>query len=144
MPCSCMATCHFGVQHGKKRQLLSTCQGTHSSSTKVVENHVDPSCPLDEGATMHCSCCHSFRTAAALSWYLAVTSLLDPCHMIISASSVLQTGLPMTGLAVAGAQYKLSAQDRQLLQQQYLPWALRAGSKCTDLMTPYYEKHFKV
>ncbi|KAG2490359.1 hypothetical protein HYH03_011161 [Edaphochlamys debaryana] len=53
-----------------------------------------------------------------------------------------QTGLPMTGLAVVGAQYKLSPQDRELLQKHYLPWALRAGGRCHDLMSIYYEEHF--
>ncbi len=50
----------------------------------------------------------------------------------------------MTGLAVLGAQYRLPATDRELLQRHYLPWALRAGSRCADLMCIYYEKHFEV
>lgn len=55
-----------------------------------------------------------------------------------------QTGVPMTGLAVLGAQFRLKAEDRALLQSQYLPWALRAGSQCKDLMSVYYERHFEV
>lgn len=55
-----------------------------------------------------------------------------------------QTGLPMTGLAVLGAQYRLQPDDRVVLQRHYLPWALRAGSRCGDLMSIYYERHFEV
>jgi ubiquinone biosynthesis protein COQ4 len=54
----------------------------------------------------------------------------------------LQTGLPMAGMAVAGAQFKLSTEDRQLLWQQYMPWAAQTGLRCADLMSIYYEKHF--
>jgi len=54
-----------------------------------------------------------------------------------------QTGLPMAGMAVAGAQFKLSAEDRQLLWQAYLPWATQTGLRCADLMCIYYEKHFE-
>ncbi len=56
----------------------------------------------------------------------------------------LQTGMPMTGLAVVGAQYRLSTEDRRLLQAQYIPWAYRAGARCSDLMNVYYERHFEV
>jgi hypothetical protein len=50
----------------------------------------------------------------------------------------------MTGLAVAGAQFRLKPQDRLVLQQRFLPWALRAGNNCHDLMTIYYEHHLEV
>lgn len=50
----------------------------------------------------------------------------------------------MTALAVAAAQWRLPADDRMLLQQSYLPWALRAGTRCADLMCLYYERHFEV
>jgi len=55
-----------------------------------------------------------------------------------------QTGMPMTGLAVMGAQFRLAPHDRVLLQQQFLPWALRAGNNCHDLMSIYYEHHLQV
>lgn len=54
----------------------------------------------------------------------------------------MQTGLPMTALSVLGAQWRLKAEDRAALTTQYLPWAFHAGSRCPDLMTLYYEKHF--
>lgn len=43
----------------------------------------------------------------------------------------MQTGVPMTGLAVAGAQFRLKPEDRALLNSRYLPWwGLRAkGSR---------------
>jgi ubiquinone biosynthesis protein COQ4 len=49
----------------------------------------------------------------------------------------------MAGMAVAGAQFKLSTADRQLLWQQYMPWATQTGLRCADLMCIYYEKHFE-
>lgn len=64
--------------------------------------------------------------------YLNTVPLLSP----------LQTGLPMTAMAVVGAQFKLSSTDRQLLQSVYLPWALRAGLRSADLMCIRYEDHF--
>jgi ubiquinone biosynthesis protein COQ4 len=48
----------------------------------------------------------------------------------------------MAGMAVAGAQFKLSAADRSLLWQAYLPWAAQTGLRCADLMCIYYEHHF--
>jgi ubiquinone biosynthesis protein COQ4 len=56
----------------------------------------------------------------------------------------MQTGVPMTGLAVLGAQWRLPAEDRALLNAQFLPWAARAGSQCKDLMCIYYERHLQV
>lgn len=50
----------------------------------------------------------------------------------------------MTGLAVLGAQYKLRAHDREELQLVHFPWALRAGTRCQDLTSIYYEKHLEV
>jgi ubiquinone biosynthesis protein Coq4 len=50
----------------------------------------------------------------------------------------------MTAMAVAGAQWRLPASDRRMLTTQYLPWAVRAGSRCSDLMCIYYENHLEV
>ena len=50
----------------------------------------------------------------------------------------------MTGLAVAGAQWRLSPEDRSTLQRVYLPWAWRAGTKARDLMAVYYEEYLEV
>jgi hypothetical protein len=56
----------------------------------------------------------------------------------------LQTGLPMTGLAVLAGEWRLKPEDRAVLNQVYLPWALRAGVWSADLMCLYYEKHLEV
>lgn len=75
--------------------------------------------------------------------------VLFDCHtnvfgeLALKGLEFVQTGLPMTGLAVLGAQYRLGPSDRELLQRHYLPWALRAGSRARDLMCCYYEKHFE-
>ena len=55
-----------------------------------------------------------------------------------------QTGVPMTGQAVAGAQWRLTPEERGRLYRMYLPWAWRAGSKAKDLMTIFYEEHLEV
>ncbi|KXZ41294.1 hypothetical protein GPECTOR_572g612 [Gonium pectorale] len=75
--------------------------------------------------------------------------VLFDCHtnvfgeLALKGLEFVQTGLPMTGLAVLGAQYRLPPADRELLQRHYLPWALRAGNRCEDLMSIYYERHFE-
>ncbi|GLI59355.1 hypothetical protein VaNZ11_001220 [Volvox africanus] len=75
--------------------------------------------------------------------------VLFGCHtnvfgeLALKGLEFVQTGLPMTGLAVLGAQYRLNPADRELLQRHYLPWALRAGSRSSDLMCIYYEQHFE-
>ena len=52
-------------------------------------------------------------------------------------------GLPMAVLSVAGGHLRLPRQQRTLLAQTYLPWALRAGSQCEPLMAIHYEAHFQ-
>lgn len=70
------------------------------------------------------------------------------CHtnvfgeLALKGVEFVQTGLPMTALSVVGAQWRLPAQDRALLQATYLPWAWRAGTECRDLVTIYYERHW--
>lgn len=60
------------------------------------------------------------------------------------SSSALQTGMPMTALSVLGGQFRLKAQTRAQLYQDFLPWAVRAGFRSADLMCLYYEKHLEV
>ena len=50
----------------------------------------------------------------------------------------------MSALSVAGASWRLSAAERAFLATSYLPWALEAGSRCADLMSLYYERHWHV
>lgn len=58
--------------------------------------------------------------------------------------SILQTGLPMTGLAVLAGEIRLAGPLRRELNTVFLPWALKAGSHAADLMCIYYEEHLEV
>lgn len=77
---------------------------------------------------------------------ISVMHCQPPCCASRPAQSrraLLQTGLPMTGLAVLAGEWRLKAEDRRLLNEQFLPWALHAGARAPDLMCIYYEKHFQ-
>ncbi|KAK9107764.1 hypothetical protein Syun_023775 [Stephania yunnanensis] len=50
--------------------------------------------------------------------------------------------LPMCLLSVVGGTSRFSAKQRSLFFQHYFPWATKAGMRCTDLMSIYYERHF--
>lgn len=52
--------------------------------------------------------------------------------------------MPMTALSLLGGQFRLKAQARSQLYQDFLPWAVRAGFRSADLMCLYYEQHFEV
>lgn len=60
----------------------------------------------------------------------------------LKAVECVQTGMPMTGMAVLAAEWRLDRERRRVLNSVYLPWAVRAGSQCADLMCLYYEEHF--
>lgn len=74
--------------------------------------------------------------------------VLFDCHTDVLGEAALkavefvQTGMPMTGMAVIAAEWRLDSERRRLLNTVYLPWAVRAGSRCVDLMCLYYEDHF--
>uniref|UniRef100_A0A0E0DN16 Coenzyme Q biosynthesis protein 4 homolog n=1 Tax=Oryza meridionalis TaxID=40149 RepID=A0A0E0DN16_9ORYZ len=53
-----------------------------------------------------------------------------------------QIFLPMCMLSVVGGSARFNEKQRTLFFQHYFPWASKAGLKCTDLMSVYYEKHF--
>ncbi|THU62406.1 hypothetical protein C4D60_Mb01t04810 [Musa balbisiana] len=53
-----------------------------------------------------------------------------------------QMFVPMCALSVVGGSSRFSRKQRALFFQHYLPWAVKAGVACTDLMSVYYEKHF--
>ena len=61
----------------------------------------------------------------------------------LKAVEFMQTGLPMTAMAVVAGESKMKAGDRKVMNTVYLPWAVRAGAQAADLMTIYYEKHFE-
>ncbi|KAL2922195.1 Ubiquinone biosynthesis protein COQ4-like protein mitochondrial [Bienertia sinuspersici] len=46
------------------------------------------------------------------------------------------------GSRVIGGSARFNSKQRSLFLEHYLPWALRAGMNCTDLMCVYYERHF--
>ncbi len=83
------------------------------------------------------TCRGSLAVAPQQAFCLAVN--LQSCFV-----AGLQTGMPMTALSVLGGQFRLKAQTRAELYQDFLPWALRAGFRSADLMCLYYEKHFEV
>jgi len=50
----------------------------------------------------------------------------------------------MAALSVVGAQWRLKPAERRLLWRHFMPWALRAGASCPDLLMLHYEAHFEV
>ena len=75
--------------------------------------------------------------------------VLFACHtnvfgeVALKAVEFMQTGLPMTALAVAAGEARLGAADRAVLNGTYLPWAVGAGARSADLMCIYYERHLE-
>jgi len=61
----------------------------------------------------------------------------------LKAVEFMQTGLPMTAMAVVAGEWRLSAEDRKTLNEVYLPWAAKAGASAADMMTLFYEHHFE-
>jgi len=55
---------------------------------------------------------------------------------------LIQTGLPVCALSAVFGPLRLSQGDRILLQQKYLPWAIRTAQKSKPLMNVYYERYF--
>ncbi|PIA38836.1 hypothetical protein AQUCO_02700200v1 [Aquilegia coerulea] len=50
--------------------------------------------------------------------------------------------LPMCVLSVVGGTVRFNEKQRALFFQHYFPWATKAGLRCTDLISVYYERHF--
>lgn len=50
--------------------------------------------------------------------------------------------LPMCALSVVGGTARFNEKQRSLFFHHYFPWATRAGMRCTDLISVYYEQHF--
>jgi len=74
--------------------------------------------------------------------------VLFNCHTNVFGETALkavefvQTGIPMTAMAVAAGEYRMKPEDRAEMNKVFLPWAVRAGAQAADLMTIYYERHF--
>lgn len=73
--------------------------------------------------------------------------VLFDCHTdvlgeaALKAVEFMQTGMPMTGMAVIAAEWRLSRPKRKILNTVYLPWAVQAGAQAADLACLYYEEH---
>jgi ubiquinone biosynthesis protein COQ4 len=55
---------------------------------------------------------------------------------------LLQTGLPIAALSATVGSLRLSSQNRDVLINHYLPWAVRMSTQSADLMNVYYEEEF--
>lgn len=54
-----------------------------------------------------------------------------------------QTGLPIAALSSTVGALRLDSEERTLLFETYLPWAIRTSQNATScLMNVYYEKEF--
>lgn len=51
------------------------------------------------------------------------------------------TGLPVCAMGGLFGQLRLSGSELKTFHSTYLPWAMRAGSQCGDLMSFPYEQH---
>lgn len=63
-------------------------------------------------------------------------------ELSLKALEFVQTGLPVGALSLAAAVRLKPHQRRQLFAEQ-LPWALRAGRACPDLICLYYEEYLE-
>uniref|UniRef100_A0A803LW23 Ubiquinone biosynthesis protein COQ4 homolog, mitochondrial n=1 Tax=Chenopodium quinoa TaxID=63459 RepID=A0A803LW23_CHEQI len=64
------------------------------------------------------------------------TNLLGESALKVIESQ--QMHLPMCFMSVIGGSARFNSKQRSLFFEHYLPWALRAGRNCTDLMCIYY------
>jgi len=55
---------------------------------------------------------------------------------------VIQTGLPVAALSATVGSFRLSPAERRILNEVYLPWAVRVGRNAEYLMNVYYEDEF--
>lgn len=56
---------------------------------------------------------------------------------------VIQTGLPVAALSATVGSIPLSAEERTILNEVYLPWAVRVGQNAEYLLNVYYEEEFE-
>lgn len=56
---------------------------------------------------------------------------------------VIQTGLPVAALSATVGSLRLSVQERRILNEVYLPWAVRVGQNAEYLLNVYYEEEFE-
>ena len=56
---------------------------------------------------------------------------------------LLQTGLPVAALSATVGSLRLDRHDREILNSQYLPWAVRMSKQSAYLLNVYYEMEFE-
>lgn len=56
---------------------------------------------------------------------------------------VIQTGLPVAALSATVGSLRLSAEERRVLNEVYLPWAVRVGRNADYLLNVYYEEEWE-
>jgi ubiquinone biosynthesis protein COQ4 len=80
--------------------------------------------------------CHDF--------YHAVTGLpiIVEGEISLKAFEFMNTLLPMTGLSIF-AMVRLKAEERERLLSIYLPWAVRSGLACKDVINVYWEEQLE-
>jgi len=57
---------------------------------------------------------------------------------------LVQTGLPVAALSATVGSLRLSEDEKRILWDVYLPWAIRVGKEAEFLMNVYYEEEFEV
>jgi len=57
---------------------------------------------------------------------------------------LVQTGLPVAALSATVGSLRLSGEEKEILWDVYMPWALRVGKESEFLMNVYYEEEFGV
>jgi ubiquinone biosynthesis protein COQ4 len=55
---------------------------------------------------------------------------------------LLQTGLPVAALSATVGSLRLTPEERNVLTNHYLPWAVQMSQQSAYLMNVYYEKEF--
>jgi ubiquinone biosynthesis protein COQ4 len=55
---------------------------------------------------------------------------------------LLQTGLPVAALSATVGSLRLTPEERQVLTNHYLPWAVQMSQQSTYLLNVYYEEEF--
>jgi len=55
---------------------------------------------------------------------------------------LLQTGLPVAALSATVGSLRLTLEERHVLTNQYLPWAVRTSQQSAYLLNVYYEEEF--
>lgn len=64
-------------------------------------------------------------------------------EVVVKWVEAIQTDLPMCWTGGLFGAIRLAPKQRQKYVNHYLPWALKCGHQCKQLMNVYYEKRFE-